>query len=107
MPDGLPVDDSDLCLRPVEHLLELADAMAHARVHVRLRALDVVVEVVAEKLDVCNGRIRDDAIGEVAGEEDESDITDVFRVIQSWQMSNLERWVTGGVENLRSTLDGR
>ena len=67
----------------------------------------MVVEVVAEKLDVCNGRIRDDAIGEVAGEEDESDITDVFRVIQSWQMSDLERWVTGGVENLRSALDGR
>ena len=43
----------------------------------------------------------------MAREEDESDITDVFRVIQSWQMSDLERWVTGGVENLRSALDGR
>ena len=67
----------------------------------------MVVEVVTEKLDVCNGRICDDAVGKVAGEEDESDITDVLRVIQSWQMSDLERWVTGGVENLRSALDGR
>lgn len=44
-----------LGLRAVEDLEELCDAIAHARVHVRLGALDVVVQVVAEELDAVDG----------------------------------------------------
>ena len=43
--------------------------MTHPRVHVRLGALDVVVQVVSEQLDVRDRR-RGGLRGEVAGEQD-------------------------------------
>jgi len=48
-----------LGLGAVDHLQEVADARAHARVHVGLAALDVVVEVVAEHLDLVDGLFPD------------------------------------------------
>lgn len=61
--EGLASDGSLLLglerlgLGTVEDLEQRVDALAHAVVHVRLRALDVVHEVVAEGLDVVDGLI--------------------------------------------------
>lgn len=73
--------------------------------HVRLRALDVVVEVVAEELNVRDRQCRDLRLREVAREEDEGDIADVFGVVQPLQVSDLERRFARGVEDLRRSLD--
>ena len=67
----LPLLGALLCFgsRATQHLQEVGGAPAHAAVDVGFAGLDVVVEVVAEGLDV-----RDDFFaagwGEVAGEED-------------------------------------
>lgn len=53
----------------IEDLEELGDAEAHARVHVRLGALDVVVQVVPEQLHARDG-VFCCLRGEVSGEED-------------------------------------
>lgn len=50
--DSLPFGDRYLCLGTVEDFLELRDTMTHARVHVSLATFDVVVEIVAEQLNV-------------------------------------------------------
>ena len=95
-----------LHLRPVEHLLELRDAEAHARVHVRLRALDVVVEVVAEELDVrdrLRGNVR---VREVAREEDEGDVADVLGGRGQGEVPDLQGRLAVGVEDLGRGLDG-
>lgn len=65
----------------------------------------MVVKVVAEELDVRDRQRRDLRLREMAREEDEGDITDVFGVVQPLQMSNLERRFARGVEDLRRSLD--
>jgi len=50
--DSLPFRSSRFRLGTVQDLLELGYTMTHARVHVSLATVDVVVEVVAEQLDV-------------------------------------------------------
>lgn len=49
---SLPFSNRYLCLGTVEDLLELRYTMTHARVHVSLATFDVVVEIVAEQLNV-------------------------------------------------------
>lgn len=68
IPNRLPLACCYLCLCPVQYLLELADAMSHARVHVSLRALDVIMKIIAEILDVADGRLRNCGLLEVTGE---------------------------------------
>ena len=58
-----------LCLCSVEHLLEFAYPVSHTRVHVGLRALDVIVEVVTEELNVGDSRVGYVGFFEVTGEE--------------------------------------
>ena len=72
---SLPVHDGLLRLGAVEHLLELGDAVPHARVHVRFGALDMVVEIVSEQLDVTDCPGGDNSVGEMTREKDESDVT--------------------------------
>ena len=55
--------------RSPEHLQEVRGPSPHARVDVGLAGLDVVVEVVAEGLDMGDGLLALGG-GEVAGEED-------------------------------------
>ena len=80
--------------------------MPHARVHVRLGALDVVVQVVAEVLDVADRRGGDVGLGEVPGEEDEGDVADVVRLDEVGEVPQLEGRVARGVEDLGRALDG-
>jgi len=51
----LPLLRRHLRLGPVQDLQELCYSVTHSRVHVRLGALDVVVEVVTEELDAVDG----------------------------------------------------
>lgn len=67
----------------------------------------MVVQVVAEILDVTDGRICDCLIGEVAREQDESDIADVIGLCQTGEMTKLKGWVSGGIQNLRGALNCR
>lgn len=74
LPKRPPTHRPPLCIyalrpRAVQHLQEIRGAPAHARVDVRFRRLDVVVEVVAEGLDVGDGGGAGGGV-EVAGEED-------------------------------------
>ena len=59
-----------LGLGPVEDLEKLGDAVAHARVHVGLGALDGVVQVVAEQLDRVDARVCQVGVGKVPGGQD-------------------------------------
>lgn len=53
--NSLPFSSCYLCLGAVQNLLELCYTMTHAGVHVGLATFDVVVEVVAEQLNVRDG----------------------------------------------------
>lgn len=79
--------------------------MTHARVHVSLAAFDVVVEVVAEQLDVRDRVIRHIRLRKVARKEHKSDISNVFGIPQPWHVSDLERRIAISVEYLGSVLD--
>jgi len=57
----------------------------------------VIVEVVAEELDVRDGGRCDGGIGEMAREKDEGDISNVFRIAETRQVANLEGRFTVGV----------
>lgn len=50
--NSLPFSSRYLCLGTVEDLLEFRYTMTHARVHVSLATFYVIVEVVAEQLNV-------------------------------------------------------
>lgn len=67
-PDSLPLRDGDFGFGPVQNLLEFGNAVAHARMHVSFRALDVIVQIITEKLNVGNGGRGHIRIGEVSGE---------------------------------------
>ena len=79
--------------------------MAHARVHVRLAALDVVVEVVPEQRDVADRLGRDGRRGEVAGEEHKRDVANIVAVAQSGQPADLERRLAVREQDLGRVLD--
>lgn len=86
---SLPFDDRHLCLSPVEHLLEFADTVPHARMHVRLRALDVVVQIIAEVLDVADGTVGDVGLREVPREQDKGDVADIVSLFEAREMPEL------------------
>jgi hypothetical protein len=67
-PDGLPLRDDNFSFGPVQNLLELRNTMAHTRMHVSFGALDVIVQVIAEKLNMGDGGRRHIRLGEVSGE---------------------------------------
>ena len=73
IPNGLPFCRCNLGLCTIEHFLELGHAEAHPRVHVRFRALDVIVEIIAEELDVRNGGVSHVGFFEMAREENYAD----------------------------------
>lgn len=79
-----------LGLCSVEHFAEILDAKAKARMEVRLRALDHHVEVVAEDLDLGDGR------GEV------------LRGVVTWEEDcRGEEGRKGGKVRQRRSVDGR
>ena len=69
LPNRLTFRTCNLRLCPIQHLLEFRNTETHTRVHVGLRALDVIVEVVTEELDVGDSRVGYIGFFEVTGEE--------------------------------------
>jgi hypothetical protein len=65
----------------------------------------MIVEIVAEELDVRNCASGDVGIGKVAREENECDITDVFRIFQTWDLPDFERRIAVCEEHLRCVLN--
>lgn len=57
----------------------------------------MIVEVVAEELDVRDGGRCDGGVGEMAREKDEGDITNVFRIAETGKVAYLEGRVAVGV----------
>lgn len=92
-------------LGTVQNLLELSHPVPHARVHVRLGTLDVVVEVVPEELDVRDAAERDGRVGKVTGEENKCHIANVFSSSKARDVADLEGWVSVRVQDLGSVLD--
>jgi hypothetical protein len=72
---------------------------------VSLRTLDVVVKIVAEQLYVGDGAGGDGGVVEVAREENEGDVSDIVCLTKARHASDLQRWVSVGVENLGSVLN--
>lgn len=104
--DSLPFSGCNFRLRTIEDLLEFADPMPHARVQVSLRALDMIMQVVTEQLDVRDRSRGNGRIEEMAREEDESDVSDLIRLTETRDIANFKRWFAVGVEDLRSVLNG-
>lgn len=68
VPRCFPIRDCNFRLGSVQHLLELGHAVAHPGVHVCFGALDVVMKVVTEKLDVTDRCGRNFGVDEVTRE---------------------------------------
>lgn len=96
-PDSLPFCNGDFGFGPVQNLLKLGNAMTHARMHVGLRALDVIVQIITEKLDVRNGGRGHIRVGELPGEQYKRHITDVFGRLESWHTTKLQGRIAIGV----------
>ena len=54
----------------IQHLKEFSYAVAHARVHVGLRALNVIVQVVTERLHKTDGLLAAVSFGKVSRSKD-------------------------------------
>ena len=68
LPHCFLVHDGDLRLRSVQYFLELTNTMPHPRMHVSLGAFDVVMQVIAEVLDMTDSGFRSNRIDEMARE---------------------------------------
>lgn len=64
--------------------------MPHPRMHVCLGALDMIVQVIPEELDMGYSTRCDRTVREVAGEEDESNVADILAVAQAWEVTNFK-----------------
>lgn len=98
--------DHILLLSSVQHLQELTDSESHSRVHVRLGALDMVVEVVSENLNVRNA-VFSSRRNQMSREQHKGDVSHVVSV--GGRLDNvpdLQRRLLLRVEHLRGVLDG-
>jgi hypothetical protein len=64
--------------------------MPHPRMHVCLGALDMIVQVIPEELDMGYSTRCDRTVREVTGEEDESNVADILAVTQAWEVTNFK-----------------
>lgn len=98
--------DHILLLCSVQHLEELADSESHSRVHVGLGALDVVVEVVSEDLNV-RDTVLSSRGNQVSREEHKSDVSHVVGVRRGLDhIPDLQRRLLLRVQHLGGVLDG-
>ena len=81
--------------------------MAHTRMHVSFRAFDVIVQIIAEQLNMGDGGRCHIRVGEVSGEQHERHVTDVFRRLEPRNTTQLQRGIAIRVEYLRGVLNGR
>lgn len=81
--------------------------MPHPRMHVSLTAFNVIVKVVAEKLNVRDGVKCRVILSKVSREKHKSDITYIFRVPEPRKIAYFERRITVTVQHLWSVLDAR
>jgi hypothetical protein len=77
IPSSFSFRSCHLRLRPIQHLLELCDAVAHSRMHVSFRTFDVIMKIVAEELDMRYGARCNVRFGEVTRKQNEGDVSDV------------------------------
>lgn len=106
-PDSLPLCDGRFGLGPVKDLLEFGNAVTHTRVHVSFGTFDVIVQIIAEQLNMGDGGRRHIRIGEVSGKQYKRHVADVFRRLEPRNASQLQRRIAVRVEDLRGILDGR
>jgi hypothetical protein len=64
--------------------------MPHPRMHVCLGALDMIVQVIPEELDMGDSTRCDRTVREVAGEEDESNVANILAVTQAWEVTDFK-----------------
>lgn len=74
--------------------------------HISLRALDVVMKVVAEELYMRDSGGGNFGMGEMTREENKGDVSDVFGVSETGDVTDLEWRITIGIQNLGSVLNG-
>jgi hypothetical protein len=67
----------------------------------------MIMKVIAEQLDVRYGSSRDIGVGEVAREENKGHVANVIRVSETRDVSDFERRIPVGEENLGCILDLR
>lgn len=99
---------STLGLGTVEDLEELGNASPHARVHVSLGTLDMVVEVITEELELSDGGVTDGTGSKVPGEEDKGDKVDTTGLGDLGQFGEVFEleWGLPGVKDGRGILKG-
>lgn len=88
IPGGFTSSRCRISLGPIQYLLKLCHAMAHAGMHVGFRAFDMVMKVVTEELDVgnrCRGRR---SVCKVARKENECDVSEIIAALHSGKMPN-------------------
>lgn len=103
---GLLLLDYVLLLCSVQDLEELADSESHSRVHVGLGALDVVVEIVSEDLNV-RDTVLSSRGNQVSREEHKGDVTHVVGVRRGLDnVPDLQRRLLLRVQHLGGVLDG-
>lgn len=73
--------------------------------HIRLRTLDVIMQIVTEQLNMRDRRRRHVRFSEMAREQHKSDIAGIFGISQTRDMADLEGRVTIRVEHLRGILN--
>lgn len=73
--------------------------------HIRFRALDVVMQIVTEQLDVRDRRRRHIRPRKVTGEQYKGDMTRILRIPQACNMTDFKRWVSIGVKHLWRILN--
>jgi hypothetical protein len=90
-PGSLPFSRRDLRLGAIQDLLELRNTMSHSGMHISLRTFDVVMKIIPEQLNMGNSSFRSGCVPEMTREENKCDISDVFRVSETRDMTNFER----------------
>lgn len=75
--------------------------------HVCLGAFDVIVQIIAEQLNMGDGGRCHIWVGEVSGEQHERHVANVLGRFESWDAPEFQWRIAISVKHLRRVLDGR
>jgi hypothetical protein len=68
--------------------------MSHSGVHISLRALNMVMQVISEQLRLRYSRSGGGRFAEVTREKNKGNIADFFTIAKTWDMADFERRVS-------------